>query len=103
MSTMVTIFKTTGARVRIGWLAVFAAGLATLNAGAQIIRPFVPPAPAEKEAAIGPGVDDAYMRVVEDAGRSVALQIASRTFAPPRDGMPTVTLVGVAHSGDGSF
>ena len=43
-----------------------------------------------------------YMRISEDPGRTVALEIASRTFEPPASasGGPSIALVGVAHIGE---
>ncbi len=38
-----------------------------------------------------------YMRSVEDPGRKIALEVASRTFVPDDPARPTVVLVSVAH------
>lgn len=54
------------------------------------------PAPEAKSAS-------QYLRTVEDKGKSVALEIATRTFARPDGTGPKVALVGVAHIGDKSF
>ena len=48
--------------------------------------------PIEQTAPSGP-----YMRSVEDPGRKVALEVASRTFVPADADRPTVALVSVAH------
>ena len=45
--------------------------------------------------------DDPYMRLEEGEGGVARLQVAARTFE--REGSPPVTLVGVAHVGDGAF
>ena len=48
--------------------------------------------PAESETA--------YLRVVEEPGESIALQIAAQRFVPADDSGPTVGLVGVSHIGE---
>jgi len=49
------------------------------------------------------GVAAPYLRVLEDKGKSIALEIASRTYEPTDGTGPTVTLVGVVHIGDRPF
>ncbi len=44
-----------------------------------------------------------YLRVVEEKGKSISLQIATQNFTPTKGNGPTVGLVGVAHIGDESF
>lgn len=46
---------------------------------------------------------DLYLRVVDDPGRSIALEIASRTFVSEDASKPTIALVAVAHVADQSF
>jgi general secretion pathway protein G len=83
--------------------ALAASAAISTGAAAQIWRPIAPVPSETRPDAKTPKVLDPYMRVDETPGRSVGLQIASRTFAPSRPGLPTVTLVGVAHIGDRSF
>ena len=90
-------------RCRRGVAALAAAALAVPAAGQIAFAPRAIP-PAGAEAALQtPALADPYMRVVEDPGRTIALQIASRAFAPTRQGLPRVTLVGVAHVGERGF
>jgi hypothetical protein len=44
-----------------------------------------------------------YLRIVEDAGKSIALEIASRTFVHEDGAKPRIALVSVAHIADRSF
>jgi len=77
-----------------------AALAATVMTGAIGARPLEDAAPVkpitsrpvEHVAPSGP-----YMRSVEDPGRTVALEVASRTFVPADADGPTVVLVSVAH------
>ena len=48
-------------------------------------------------AAGAQAADEAAIRVVEDPGNSVKLQIAVRTYQTPEATGPTVSLVGVSH------
>jgi len=78
-----------------------AALAATLLTGAIGARPLEDAAPAEPDRA-RPLVKQAvqsgpYMRSVEDPGRTVALEVASRTFVPADGEGPMVVLVSVAH------
>ncbi len=66
--------------------AALAAMVLTCVHGARPIEEAPPPAPT------GP-----YMRSVEDHGRSISLEVASRTFVPADGDGPSVALVGVAH------
>jgi hypothetical protein len=87
-----------------------AAALAALLAGAAHGRPVEdpptaarPPAPAEaapaREAEAVPS-----MRAVEEPGKSMALEVASRRFTPPPGAPgPDVLLVGVVHIGEGGY
>jgi hypothetical protein len=45
----------------------------------------------------------AYLRVVEERGRSIALEVASRRFAPAAGEGPDIWLVGAAHIGEAAF
>lgn len=56
--------------------------------------------PASQPSAEAP--QPKFLRVVEVKGKSVALEIASRTFTHSAGG-PSITLVGVAHIGERSF
>ena len=75
----------TNACSRGPWNAVALAAL-VMTSGAIGARP------VEDAAPFGP-----YMRSVEDPGRKIALEIASRTFVPVDAVRPTVALVSVAH------
>ncbi len=55
--------------------------------------------PAAARPVDAPPEPERYLRIAEEPGRSIALEVAARTFVPPREGMPTVTLVGAAHIG----
>ena len=44
-----------------------------------------------------------FMRVVEDAGDSIALEIASKRYVRLQEAGPDVWLVGVAHVAEASF
>lgn len=54
-------------------------------------------------AAGAQAANQAAIRVVEDPGNSVKLQIAVRTYQTPEATGPTVSLVGVAHIGERRF
>ena len=54
-------------------------------------------------AAGAQAADEAAIRVVEDPGNSVKLQIAVRTYQTPEATGPTVSLVGVSHIGARRF
>ncbi|MHC4947673.1 MAG: type II secretion system protein GspG [Planctomycetota bacterium] len=69
--------------------------LASLGAAVLVPTGFA----AEEEPASAP----AALRVVDEGGRTVALEIAARDFRRPEADGPTVRLVGVAHIGDRSF
>ena len=67
-----------------------------------------PGKPADQPAsAVKPEADAAkgspYLRVVEDKGKSIALEIATRDFVRSNGTGPRVGLVGVAHIGDSAF
>jgi hypothetical protein len=59
--------------------------------------------PALATAALREVKTASYLRVVEEPGRSVALEVASRPFVPAGGAGPRVSLVGVAHIGDRQF
>lgn len=101
--------------VRIGEMLVLCWGACWLNTptaqGQQ-------PAPAPQDSASSKPANPAtsavkaeadaaksstYLRVVEDKGKSIALEIASRDFVRPDGTGPKVGLVGVAHIGDSAF
>lgn len=44
-----------------------------------------------------------FLRVADEAGRKVSLEIASRDYVPTEGDGPTVTLMGVAHIGEQAF
>ncbi|MHC4415497.1 MAG: type II secretion system protein GspG [Planctomycetota bacterium] len=54
------------------------------------------------ETEVGSPADavERYMRATEEPGRSIALEMAARTFAPSGGSGPTVALVGVSHIGE---
>jgi len=74
----------TNARSPARWSAVALA--VTVTTGAIEARPVEDAAPS-----------GSFMRSVEDPGRMVALEVASRTFVPADPDQPTVALVSVAH------
>jgi hypothetical protein len=59
--------------------------------------------PAKLNEADSKTDEPSHVRVVEDKGKSIALEIASRKFEPPEGRGPSVCLVGVAHIADRSF
>jgi len=58
---------------------------------------------AAKEPASQPAAVPGYLRVLETKGKSISLEIASRTYARPDGTGPKITLVGVVHIGDRPF
>jgi len=76
--------------------AVLSAALCTTASGRS-------PTPIEpSDAPAGDSVS--YLRVAEQPGETLALEIAERVFVPAREGDgPRVALVAVAHIGDSSF
>ena len=58
------------------------------------------PAAAETEAGETP---TQYLRVVEERGQSLGLEIVTRDYVPSNGSGPRVGLVGVAHIGDAAF
>ncbi len=72
------------------WWWLCAAAIAAPAAARPVDAPAAPAAPADP---------DRYLRIAEVPGRSIGREVAARTFAPPRPGLATVTLVGVAHIG----
>jgi general secretion pathway protein G len=85
------------------------AGKAMLAAAAVFAaRPIVAAStqPQSQPAATAPATPAApppYLRVVEEKGKAVELQIATRSYKPANGTGPTVALVGVAHIGDQAF
>jgi len=91
------------------WLFIFTATVfnvaqvhASTNASAA------EPLPEETSASTKADIDEQeveldWLRVKEEAGRQIALQIASREFVRAESDGPQVSLVGVAHIGDASF
>ena len=83
--------------VRLSRVLLGCLGAATLAAGLGFIKP------ADSDAQDRGSRSDRYMRVVEDPGRTVALQLAARTFAPgdPESVRgPTIALIAMAHIGE---
>ena len=89
-------------------MAVVCAGLIVLNARALLAAQETQPAtqPVEKNAEQAPTTqkrEPEILRVVENKGKSISLQIASRDYVKPDGTGPKVALVGVAHIGDRDF
>ena len=68
-----------------------------MTARPVVDRPVKEPASAARPVADGP-----YLRAAEEPGRSIALEVAVRTFLPSGRG-PSVALVGVAHIAEGEL
>lgn len=97
----------------IRFALVFAAGLT----GAALAKPVEPasspaakapdatPAATKKDRDAAAEEAPSYLRITEsgDQKEKIALEIAARTFEPIGGHGPKVTLVGVAHIGDGRF
>ncbi|UCD76719.1 MAG: hypothetical protein JSV91_07285 [Phycisphaerales bacterium] len=87
---------------RIARLVGFASALSvalTLPAGRA-------PAADTNPAVDEPVADNAYLRwlkIAEEKGRSIGLQVAVRDFDRPDEAGPMVSLVGMAHIGEASF
>ena len=85
-------------------VAAFAASIATPRLHAQHIE--TAPAKADQPTADAKANSEScpkYLRVVENKGKSIALEIASRNFVRADGTGPKVGLVAVAHIGDKSF
>jgi hypothetical protein len=84
----------------VRFLRLFGAALALLAVpawGRPVEEAPVKEAPAkEAPAAESPR----FMRSVEKPGRSIALEIAARTFVSSAPGAPSIVLVGVSHVGE---
>ena len=62
-----------------------------------------PAEPASSQPATTAAPSSGYLRVLEAKGKSISLEIASRTYARPDGTGPKITLVGVVHIGDRPF
>jgi hypothetical protein len=71
-----------------------------VGVGAVVAAALAAPASAQDTSA--KAAEPAFLRVVADEGKSVALEIAARTFEAPDDG-PDIVLVGVAHIGERAY
>ncbi|MDY7110122.1 MAG: hypothetical protein SYC29_15935 [Planctomycetota bacterium] len=78
-------------------VALALAVAAALTGSAMSAETAKEPAPADPSAA---AVEPAYLRVVAEEDRFVALEIAAAEFTAPEETWPAVTLVGVAHIAD---
>lgn len=82
-------------------IALLAAMLPGAALAARPVEEAVPPVkPSEPRAQPEPLK---YMRSVEDPGRTVALEVAARTFVPADSRGPSVALVGVSHIAEGEL
>jgi hypothetical protein len=62
-----------------------------------------PPTPAPAEAASAPARAEPYVRMQEDEGGVLRLEMASRSFTPASGAGPTLHLVSAVHLADASF
>ncbi len=73
----------------------------TVAAAAVFLCPMVGARPVQKQPPPAPVKTLPYMRAADEPGRTIALEVATRTFVPAGGVKgPTVSLVGVAHIGE---
>jgi hypothetical protein len=86
-------------------MAILAVPAILLSAGApaQEQVPATPPIPTTTPAAVVTDKDQPFLRVVENKGKSIELQIASRDFVSEDGAGPRIGLIAVAHIGDKAF
>jgi hypothetical protein len=77
--------------------AALAVTVMTGAIGARPVEDAAPADPVKSRPVVQAAPSGSYMRSVEDPGRTVALEVASRTFVPADADGPTVVLVSVAH------
>jgi hypothetical protein len=84
-------------------LAVIHAANSGVNAAQEAKDSAATTQPTEVKAAGSDADEPSHVRVIEDKGKRIALEIASREFESPEGRGPKVCLVGVAHIADRSF
>lgn len=93
---------------RFRWLAVLIGGALLpcwMLPVSATVSSVAPPTDVEAEAEEQTAGEQqtGYLRVVDEPGKSISLEIASRRFIHEDDSKPTIALVSVAHIADQSF